>query len=81
MEEELKELEEEITVEREGTMIDKHALGEELKDIEENLPQDLKEEHTDEELREILCEIYEEREGFEAAMDLDASGFLQDEEE
>lgn len=77
MGEQLKELEEELAGEREGT-INKDALGEELEEIEENLPQELKEDRTDEELQELVVGLREEKEAFEKAMEIDTSELLQD---
>lgn len=78
--EELEELEAELAEEREDT-IDKAALGEELRSIESNLPGEISDELSDEELRELLCEIWRDKQEFEAAMDLDTSELLQDDEE
>lgn len=92
VEAELKELEEELEDEkREGTgiyadgesadTIDKDALGEELRDIEQNQPTRISDDLSDDELRELLSEIRRETEAFRAAMEIDTSQFLQGDEE
>lgn len=64
-----------------GETVDKEALAEALRDIEEELSDVVIEELSGNELRELLCEIREQKEEFEAAMEMDHSEFLQDDAE
>lgn len=64
-----------------GTLVDKERLGEELKEIEEGLPGKLRDECSEDDLRELVDGIYQEKKAFEAAMDIDTDGMFQDDDE
>jgi len=77
LEREVAQLERELVEER-GETVDQDEFADELRDIEERLPDEMTAGLSDEELRELLVEVHEEKEAFRAAMKLDTTKFLQD---
>lgn len=64
-----------------GALVDEEAIGAELAEIEDALSDKVRDDCSDDELRELLEGVRREKEAFQKAMDLDSAGMFQDDDE